>query len=205
MSSYSVSFSAACFQCCCTFSVETSPSTPPSFFPPFSSLVKAPQPWPRPSWALRPARAELARHLSTPRCQAGRLLRVELPEPSTARHRRRSELSSCHRSKPSSTVARPSPELAAASSLSVVHRPISESFVSTLSSALSAELPPSSCSMRQGAKPQLQHHIRNVVVEMLQQRHAPVPSFRPCPSCDLATRKVLVEILQPWAEVHLQW
>jgi hypothetical protein len=59
--------------------------------------------------------------------------------------------------------------------------------------------------MRQGAKPQLQQHTRNVFVEMLEQRHAPVPSFRPCPSCDLATRKVFIEMLELWAEAHLQW
>jgi hypothetical protein len=106
----------------------------------FSSLVKAPQPWPRPSWALRPARAMLTCHPSTPRCQAGRLLHVELPEPSIARHHHLSELSSRRRSKPSSTAMRPSPELIAVSSLHAMHRPISESFVSTLSSALSAKL-----------------------------------------------------------------
>jgi hypothetical protein len=55
-----------------------------------------------------------------------------------------------------------------------------------------------------GAKPQLQQHSHNVFVEMLQRHHAPMPSFGPYPSYDLVAHKVFIEMLEPWAEPHLQ-
>jgi hypothetical protein len=44
----------------------------------------------------------------------------------------------------------------------------------------------------------VQHNTPQVFVEMLQQSRTPVPSIRPCPSCNLSAHKVLIEILEPW-------
>jgi hypothetical protein len=120
--SYSVS-SAACFQCCCAFSVETSPSTPPFFRIFFSHQGTTAMAAPK-LGALIGLSKDRACHSSNPQCQAGHLLRVELPETSTAHHRRRSELSSRCRSKPCSTSVRPLSELTAVLSLrAVLHVP----------------------------------------------------------------------------------
>jgi hypothetical protein len=49
----------------------------------------------------------------------------------------------------------------------------------------------------------VQHNTPQVFVEMLQQSRTPVPSIRPCPSCNLSARKVLIEIFEPWIIYHI--
>jgi hypothetical protein len=51
---------------------------------------------------------------------------------------------------------------------------------------------------------QLRHHTRYLFVEMLLQHSAPVPTFRLCPSYNLAAYKVFVEMLESWAVERLQ-
>jgi hypothetical protein len=45
---------------------------------------------------------------------------------------------------------------------------------------------------------------RKVFVEVLQQLGTPMPPIRPCPSYNLAARKVFIEMFEPCVVAHLQ-